>query len=248
MGDRFPGLKYFAAAGFAMVLLVPIHLEAQSDLAREFALLPPYCKHTWGYRDSVPGGNDGSEISRWQTIIGEGMFIHMHHYCNGLRHRNNAKLVARSPAQRKQEWELSIPEFDYVLQNAPPNFVLLPEMLTMKGESLMALDRGTQAIPVLQRAIELKPDYWPPYIAISDYFKNAGDIAKAREWLQKGLSSSPNTKTLQNRLAELDGMKGKRAASHSTGAPAGKESPAAKPPAEKTRPEPQPNSEESGSK
>ena len=55
----------------------------------------------------------------------------------------------------------------------------------------------------LQHAIDLKPDYWPPYAALGDYFKEAGNYAKAAEWLQKGLAASPNAKPLKERLTAL---------------------------------------------
>jgi hypothetical protein len=62
----------------------------------------------------------------------------------------------------------------------------------------------------LHRAIELKPQYWPPYVALSDYFKELGQIAVAREWLEKGLAAAPNAQPLLRRLAELDRAKGAR--------------------------------------
>ena len=89
------------------------------------------------------------------------------------------------------------------------DFVLLPEMLTKKGENLIRLGRPWEAVTELHHAIELRPDYWPPYAVLSDHYKATGDQPKAREWLEKGLASSPNTKALQQRLAELGGTRGK---------------------------------------
>jgi hypothetical protein len=70
----------------------------------------------------------------------------------------------------------------------------------MKGESLIGLGQPSLAMVELQRAITLKPDYWPPYVAISDYYKDAGEFGKAREWLEKGLRFA-STKALKNRIA-----------------------------------------------
>jgi tetratricopeptide (TPR) repeat protein len=91
-----------------------------------------------------------------------------------------------------------------VIQRVPPDFKLLPEILTKKGENLIRLDRSAQGIIELERAIALKADYWPSYAAISDYYKSAGEPAKARKWLEDGLSASPDTRALTRRLAELD--------------------------------------------
>jgi tetratricopeptide (TPR) repeat protein len=68
---------------------------------------------------------------------------------------------------------------------------------------------GVLAVPELERAIELKPDYWPPYVQLSDYYKESGQTALAREMLEKALSHSPGVETLKQRLADLNGSRGK---------------------------------------
>jgi hypothetical protein len=49
----------------------------------------------------------------------------------------------------------------------------------------------------------LKPDYWPPYGSLSDYYKTVGEIAKARELLETAISFAPDSRSLKRRLAEL---------------------------------------------
>lgn len=175
--------------------------------AREVAMLPRYCAHTQSFRDVVPGGNNPDEIKRWGSIMGERAFNTMHHYCWGLMKTNRAILLARGQQLRRFYFQDAIHEFDYVVRFTPPDFVLLPELFTKKGENLIHLGQGPQASLELLRAIELKPDYWPPYVALSDYFKGLGDLKKAREVLEKGLSASPDSKTLKERLAKLDAVK-----------------------------------------
>ncbi|MGH8642717.1 MAG: tetratricopeptide repeat protein [Burkholderiales bacterium] len=193
-----------------MALLIPAGLRAQPLYElREVAMLPPYCKHTQDFREKVPGGNSPAEIERWSLVLGD-TFQAMHHYCYGLVAANRAAFSARTTQQRLYQLNASIREFDYVIERAPSNFVLLPEILWKKGESLIRLGRAPQGILELQRAIALKQDYWPPYAAISDHYKEIGDIPRAREWLQKGLSASPNTNALARRLAELDAPQSKR--------------------------------------
>jgi tetratricopeptide (TPR) repeat protein len=165
--------------------------------------------YTQLFRLNVPGGGDPEEIKRWTLIMGNS-FNNMHHYCWGLMYTNRALLLAPYQRMRVQYLGSSIVEFDYVILRAQPDFKLLPEILTKKGENLIWLDRGPQGVTELERAIALKPDYWPPYAAISDYYRKTGDPTKAREWLEKGLSASPDTKALMRRLAELNASKSKR--------------------------------------
>jgi tetratricopeptide (TPR) repeat protein len=101
----------------------------------------------------------------------------------------------------------AVREFDYVVDRVAPDFALLPEILTRRGENLLRLGNAPQGVVDLNRAIALKPDHWPPYAALSDYFKALGDLASAREWAEKGLSAAPGTKALQRRVMELNGTK-----------------------------------------
>jgi tetratricopeptide (TPR) repeat protein len=173
---------------------------------REVAVLPRYCAYTQLFRDRVPGGNNPDEIQRWYSLLGQ-TFHAMHHYCLGLMKTNRGVILAREEQRRRFYLNDSITEFDYVIERAPPGFPLLPEILTKKGENLIRLGRGLSGNQQLLRAIALRPDYWPAYVAMSDYYKNTGDFKNAREVLEKGLSASPDSTVLKERLANLDSVK-----------------------------------------
>jgi len=175
---------------------------------REVAMLPRYCIHTWEFSTHVPGGNNVAEIERWTALIGPN-FSAMHHYCWGLMNTNRAMLLARTNQIKRFYLASSIDEFDFVLRRVPADFMLLAEILTKKGENLIRLGRVPAGAAELQRAIQSKPDYWPPYAALSDQFKNSGDLARAREWLEKGLAAVPDARPLKRRLGELDNPKSK---------------------------------------
>lgn len=180
--------------------------QIQAYDAREVAMLPRYCKYTQDFRDKLPGGRDQAELDRWYQTMGPG-FHAMHHYCWGLMKTNRAVLLAKSQQIKVFYLGSSIDEFNFVLGNTPPDFVLLPEILTKKGQNLILLGRGALGALELEHAIDAKPDYWPPYAALSDYYKNIGDLGQAREYLQKGLALVPDAKALTDRLAELDSAK-----------------------------------------
>ena len=172
-----------------------------------YAQLPPYCRST-GYT-AVPGGRNPAEVQRWRSLMGPS-FAHMHHYCWAL-YALNESVTARTTQERLAYIERSIPDFSYVIENAAKDFVLLPEIYTKRGESLIRIGNAGQAVADFMRAIELKPDYWPPYVQLIDYYKQLGNLATAREWAEKGLVLVPNSRTLQERKAELDEAKTKSA-------------------------------------
>src|SRR5687767_2163609 len=127
---------------------------------REVAMLPQYCIYTQLFRDNIPGGQDPEEIKRWTAIMGRA-FVHLHHYCWGLMKTNRALLLVRTQRFREYYLRESLEEFDYVINRAPPDFRLLPEIMTKKGENLMRLGRTRAGLDEFERAIALKPDYWP---------------------------------------------------------------------------------------
>jgi tetratricopeptide (TPR) repeat protein len=201
----------FLSVSWALVLLLcPTcgNTQALYELS-EVPLLPPYCKYAQDFRDRVPGANSPREIERWTSVLGP-TFHHIHHYCYGLVATNRATFGAKNNQDRLHNLGRSIGEFDYIIEHAPRDFPLLPEVLTKKGENLIRLRRAPEGVRALEEAIELKPDYWPPYAYISDYYKNLGEIPKARETLEKGMANAADTKALKRRLADLDNQRAKR--------------------------------------
>jgi len=203
-------------AGLVVMVVAPLRLDAayQDYSPTAVAMLPTYCKCTQLFREKVPGATNPAEIQRWYQLLGP-TYNALHHYCWGLQAVHDATFLARDKQFRAHMLNVSIREFDYVIDRAPPDYVLMPEFLFKKGESQVKLGQGHIAVVQFQRAIELKPDYWPPYAAMSDLYKSVGDLPKAREWVDKGLSVAPDAKPLLARQAELGGTQGKRAVSPS---------------------------------
>ena len=206
-----PALAAWPLALAAALAAADASAQRQYD-PKLLAMLPPYCKYTQVYQQTVPGGSDPTQIERWKSIMGPNNFLHMHHYCWGLEDVNRALYFSSSKQDRDHQLYQSVNEFDYVIARVAPDFALMPEILTRRGESLLRLGDSPRAVLDLNRAIELKPDHWPPYAAMSDYYKSLGDQKSAREWVQKGLAAAPGTKALERRLAELDRPKAKASA------------------------------------
>jgi tetratricopeptide (TPR) repeat protein len=169
---------------------------------REMAMVPKFCPYTILFRD-VSRDSNQSMIAAWSAQIGEG-FQHLHHYCAGLIKFNRAQLLARDAMTRKFYLSDAIVEYDYVILRVREDFVLLPEIVTKKGEALLSLGKGPLAVYEFERAIQLKADYWPPYAKLGDYFKHEGDLERARAALESGLKQAPDVQALRRRLADLN--------------------------------------------
>lgn len=170
-------------------------------------MLPAWCRHTQEFRERVPGGNSPDEIRRWRGVFGD-TYEHLHHYCWGMMKANRARLLARDQQSRRAYEADAIDEYNYVLRHATEDYFLLPEVITRKGESLLRLEQGPVAVTEFERAIALKPDYWPPYAHLSDYYRALGQRPKAIEVLERGLAAVPDAAPLTRRLKELDPRSG----------------------------------------
>lgn len=169
---------------------------------RELALLPGYCKYTQLYRQHVPGGDNKAEIDRMYATLGPG-FHTLHHYCWAIIGAHRGLFLARTKQTREFYLTYAIKDIDFVIDNSPPDFALLPELRTEKAKYLIHLGKGPLAIAELLRAIQDKPDYWPPYAVLGDYYKDQGDLARAREILQQGLKIMPDARPLKTRFDRL---------------------------------------------
>ena len=171
----------------------------------ELLVLPPYCKDSQIIRrvnEGRPVGRDEPIAQHWFSVLGEN-FWDIHHYCFALNEVNRAQR-AQNTTERTGWLSQSLGEFDYVLKGAKPGFILLPEILTKKGEALIMLGRDGEGAAEFEKTIEIKPDYWAPYAHLSDYYKEKKNLAKAREILEQGLKAIPNSKGLLRRKKELE--------------------------------------------
>ena len=121
---------------------------------------------------------------------------------------NRGVLLARTAQARVSYLNDANRELDYVTNRASADFILLPEILTKKGQNLVRLNQGSLARIEFEKAVQLKPDYWPPYAHVSDLYKSEGNLKAAREWLERGLAASPDAPALKRRLEELGQGKG----------------------------------------
>lgn len=202
-----------AAPGLAVAQGIPGYPEqVQGFDPREVALLPPYCIHTMVFRDRIAAGNDAAKLQYWRSVFGSYYFDTMHHYCWGLMKTNRALLLAKDPHLRQFYLSDGISEYDYVLNHVKDDFLLMPEVLTKKGENLVRLGRVPAALVQFERAVSIKPDYWPAHAQIADVHLQARDYEQAEAALKAGLEAAPQAKALQRRMATLKARAGQRKA------------------------------------
>lgn len=169
----------------------------------EMSLLPSYCRDAQGFGYGDASSNTSPRARGWVATMGNS-FWHIHHHCWALINvrRAQAPLV---PAERKRAlYQEALGDFQYVVQNSPKDFVLLPEIFTWMGR-VQAYLKQPQAAESFARARVQKPDYWPAYFHMAEFLKANGKPAEALQVVRAGLQQAPGTKSLLMLYQDLGG-------------------------------------------
>lgn len=181
-------------AWLAMLLTIASAKAAWEPSPAEMATLPPYCAARF---------NQGSDAFRiWQTTMGRD-FIHIHHYCVGLKLLNQVR--GTFTTKQNETLGAAVREFDYVLTHAALDFYMRPEILMNRGIALSMMKRDGEAVSNLLQAIELNPQQSRAYMTLADLYDKMKNRGKALETVSEGLRHNPDTRSLQRRYTELGG-------------------------------------------
>jgi tetratricopeptide (TPR) repeat protein len=166
------------------------------------ALIPRYCASAQGFGTNYERTPEGQQ---WAARLGRRSFHAIHHYCWGQI--NLQRALRSSTPRRERDYLLGtiIADYDYVLEHADPDFVLLPEILTRKGEVELLRSRPADANKSFARARALRPDYWPAYSAWAEFLIYLGKKAEAKAIVKSGLEYSPESRTLRDLYRLLGG-------------------------------------------
>ncbi|HFB98035.1 MAG TPA: glycosyltransferase, partial [Bryobacterales bacterium] len=176
-GGRAPGGR---AAALALLLCViaaggALHtVQARTvgqwmPTAAELRTLPGYCQDRFRYGPS----RKHPVIARWYRTFGDD-FIHIHHFCAGLNFLNRAKMALGDKRRRAFNYQRAYGNLSYIITHVSPRFPLLPAARYYRGQALEGMGRTAEAVRDYLAAIELKPAYPPPYVALAELHRRAG--------------------------------------------------------------------------
>ena len=187
--------------------------EPKNITPGEVALIPEYCRDAQGFETRGFPERPTPGQARWIPAMGRSFWA-VHHYCWALVGVNRAKRAGVSVQDRKFLYESAVSDGAYVLQNASPDFVLLPEIHLRMGQFYIALGDWGRALDHLNKSWELKPDYWPAYLELATINKAHGRRQAAIDVLNAGLQQVPGqlqlTEALQSLMASDRQAPGKR--------------------------------------
>jgi hypothetical protein len=117
------------AALFLAFLVNPVQAQKtwpHMPTPSEIAMMPDYCQAKMGTNEALR--------QQWNQRMGPDKFLHLHHYCHGLKQMNRYKLTFDAQ-QRRFILQTAIGEFDYVVRNWPDDFYLKAEAKSQKAKA-----------------------------------------------------------------------------------------------------------------
>ncbi len=176
----------------------------------ELALTHPVCYDVQGISLTgwVQHWRHSPQAPKWEALLGP-VFWDMHHYCWALIHLLRASRPGLTKQDRDFQHVRAINDFYYVINQALDrglkDFVMLPELYYRSGQSYIQTGDMGAALGEYDKAIAVKPDYWPAYLGKAEVFEKVGKRKDAREMLERGLQHAPGEPRLVAALAKLGG-------------------------------------------
>ena len=132
-----------------------------------------------------------------------------HHYCWAQIKIQRSRTVGMPPNTRAYWLNSAVADMYYVVQNATPDFVLLPEVLVRIGEAYVTQEEYAKANEIFEKARAVKPDYWPSYVRWAEVLVKFGKKQDGLELVERVLKVAPDDAELQRQYLLLKAAPGR---------------------------------------
>ena len=170
----------------------------------ELALLPPFCYDVYGMRYGDKITNRSPRASHWESLMGQSFWT-MHHYCWAKINQRRILAPGTDPKFRMGLLGGVVGDLGFVINNSPPDFIMLPEVYSALGEVELLRKNPAAANGHFNTARKLKPSYPPPYQLWSEYLLTTGKKEEAKALLKAGLEHNSTAVSLQVMYKKLGG-------------------------------------------
>ena len=173
----------------------------------EIARLPPYCpvrleadmnQRYRGLQNMTP------PVAHFVGLMGDAFWA-MHHYCWAQIRVNRVMAGGLAPVIRQGTLLGAIADYEYVVHNSKPNFVMLPEVFLKIGDTHVLMKNYPKASEAFAKSRSLKPDFWPPYSHWANVLELTVSKKAALAHLEEGMRAAPAATALQAQYKRLGG-------------------------------------------
>lgn len=197
------GISYKVAFLSVLLVLIPVSGFSQrsdSFTDEDFALYPGFCRAKLTEEPK-------EEVERWKRQLGNDNFLHMHHYCFGLRAMTLA-YSNYSNKKRRREYAMDvIRNMNYILSHTRKDFFMRSEALVNLGRGYQLHDDKEAAKKAFQAALKLKPDAVDAWVALSDMFYDNGQRDEALKVLEDARTHAGDHRKIMLRIEQMQKKK-----------------------------------------
>ncbi len=189
-------VRIFSLFIFASPVLFAETSERFTWRAEDFSLYPDYCRARLDRR---------AEALRdaWIVKLGRPYFVHMHHYCFGLKSVSLARASFASKSMRSMHAKNALSEFNYVLSHTDEGFPLLADLHFNQAVAYSILGDIPSAERSFSVSTQLNPTIVHAWVSWSDVYFSLGDKKKALAVLERVPDSLRTDKRIRLRLEDL---------------------------------------------
>ncbi|MDP2809123.1 MAG: hypothetical protein Q8O34_03135 [Rhodocyclaceae bacterium] len=195
-------MKFVRLLVQAMIGLTALGVHAQGgrDMTEEeYALLPEYCRYKAWVSNTHP---NPPKSEKWENFFGRD-FVHIHHYCWGLVWLGRANRSGVSEQDRKTLLIMAHGGANYVLENTGPNFPIRAELYTRQLEISLLQRNENAAEHAFRKAVEANPKFVRAYWLRAYWLFKRGKLPEAMKVAEQGLEQVPESKMLNELVAEM---------------------------------------------
>jgi tetratricopeptide (TPR) repeat protein len=165
----------------------------------EVATLPDFCRHT---QLIIKDHGSPDEQRMWVQRTGPG-FMHMHHYCIAAIAIFRSLRATNTASDRNGYLQFAIGNLEYVVRNAAPGYVFMPEVYYRLGSAKRRMGQSEEAAQALEKALEGFPKYTLASIELAQIHMGRGNPGAAEKVLSDALEKTPDSELVKSALQEL---------------------------------------------
>jgi tetratricopeptide (TPR) repeat protein len=170
--------------------------ESTNWTEEDFALYPPYCRARLL--------REPKELEAyWSKQLGPKNFLHMHHFCFGLKALNLAYGNLRDKQRMTGQAYTVVRNFNYILEQTQRDFYLRPEALLNIARGYALLQEFKVARDKFEEALKLNPKLVDAWVGLSDMYYQNGQRADALRVLEKALEVAGEHKKITLRIEDM---------------------------------------------
>lgn len=170
--------------------------ETTNFTDQDFALYPQFCRARIAREPQAL-------VNYWNQQLGPKNFIHIHHFCFGLKALNLAYANLGNKGKREYMANAVVGNFNYIIEHTERTFYMRPEALLNLGRGYQLRQEYDIARQKYEEALKHNPKLVDAWVALSDMYYQLGKKPDALYILEEASEKVGENKKIDLRIADM---------------------------------------------